>query len=245
MAGWGDFGKEAARWLVGGGALAIATSAGTWVYQQKQLEIERERNLREFLHRYVDIATHGTFDERLRFVQYWASLDVADEIGVDFRAYHKALRQEITAAQATERANVETRTDWTPPDDEPTPDDGAQPVIEPEAVVVAPPPEEAFWSSRAATVAALDPATASAPEAERAGFDALLARDHAAALAAFRRAENAWPDYHNVAEIRRLLERARPTSDAEWRRLYAKILADYVWGMPDDQRRAMRDALSG
>jgi hypothetical protein len=219
MSGWGEIGKEAVRWLVGGGALAAATTAGTWVYQTKQLEIEKQRNLREFLHRYVDLATTGSFDERLRFVQYWGSLDVADEIGVDFEAYHEALRREVSEARRVDPAAAETAADARARD--------------------------AYWSARASTVATLDPATASAPEAERVGFDALLARDHAAALAAFRRAEAAWPDYHNVAEIRRLLERTSPASDAAWHTLYETILTEYVWGMPEDQRRAMRASLEG
>ncbi len=246
MTAWSDVGKEAVRWLVGGGALALATGVGTWIYQQKQLDIERERSLREFLHRYVDLATTGTFDERLRFVQYWASLDVADEIGVDFRAYHAALRQEIGEAQATERAHAEAAGgELPPPALAPQPDRDGEAGSEPAAVVVAPAPAEAIWRARAATVAALDPETASAPAAERAGFDALLARDHAAALVAFRRAEEAWPDYHNVAEIRRLLERTRPASEADWRRLYDTILTTFGWGMPADQRRAMHAALEG
>jgi hypothetical protein len=222
MTGWADIGKEAVRWLVGGGALAVATTAGTWVYQSKQLEIEKQRNLREFLHRYVDLATTGSFDERLRFVQYWGSLDVADQIGVDFEAYHEALRREIAEARAAEHGEGNGAGD----------EAAAQ-------------ERDAYWRARASTVAALDPTTASAPEAERVGFDALLARDHDAALAAFRRAEAAWPDYHNVAEIRRLLERTTPESPAAWRDLYDTILTDYVWGMPEDQREAMRAALEG
>lgn len=216
MAGWGDIGREAARWLAGGGALAIATAAGTWVYQDKQLQIERERNLREFLHRYVDLATDGTLEERVRFVQYWESLDVADRIGVDFRRYKQALRTEASERQERSMAEAEPST-------------GA------DARAATAGPSERL----ASTIAALDPETAPAPEAERAGFAALVQQDHATALAAFRRAEEAWPEYHNVAEIRRLLERVQPASDAEWRALYRTILTDYSWGMPAEAHRAM------
>ena len=57
--GRGEIGNEALRRLIGGGALAVATTAGTRVYQTKQLELEMQRNLREFLHRYVDRATNS------------------------------------------------------------------------------------------------------------------------------------------------------------------------------------------
>jgi hypothetical protein len=60
----------------------------------------------------------------------------------------------------------------------------------------------------------------------------------------FDEAHSAWPEYHNVAEIRRLLGEwrdrlASPDSDA-WPQLYRSILRQYSWGLPTDLRPAFR-----
>lgn len=82
--------------------------------------------------------------------------------------------------------------------------------------------------------------------AERRGFEALLARDAAAALAAFDEARRIWPEYHNVTEIGRAIRRygdslADPRSPA-WQQLYREILTQYSWGMPEDLRPRLRAA---
>jgi hypothetical protein len=80
---------------------------------------------------------------------------------------------------------------------------------------------------------------------ERRGFEALLDRDAAAAQAAFEAAARLWPDYHNVAEIARLLRdnaAALKRSDTTaWQTVYRTVLSDYSWGMPGDLRPAFRD----
>jgi hypothetical protein len=94
-------GKELIRWLLGGGALALATFLGTTAYQQGQLQIERERYLRDFLGKYVELATKGDLEQRIRFVQYWESLDVSDQIGVDLTKYKSALEIEFNVSGAS------------------------------------------------------------------------------------------------------------------------------------------------
>lgn len=98
-----------------------------------------------------------------------------------------------------------------------------------------------------------EPVAAAAPSrgelagaAERRGFEALLARDAAAALAAFDEARRIWPEYHNVAEIGRAIRRygdslADPRSPS-WPQLYREILTQYSWGMPEDLRPRLRAA---
>jgi hypothetical protein len=80
---------------------------------------------------------------------------------------------------------------------------------------------------------------------ERRGFAALLARDVGAALQAFDQAYNAWPDYHNVAELRNLLnDRKSDLSDPQspaWQEVYRITLADFSWGLPSDLRAQFRD----
>lgn len=83
-----------------------------------------------------------------------------------------------------------------------------------------------------------------AAAAERRGFEALIDHDVRTAIAAFDRARGIWPEYHNVAEIGRVLRRleaalADPNSDA-WPRLYREILTRYSWGLPEDLRTEIR-----
>ncbi|WP_282610383.1 hypothetical protein [Pelagibius sp. Alg239-R121] len=79
---------------------------------------------------------------------------------------------------------------------------------------------------------------------ERRGFEALLERDVGGALQAFGEAFEAWPDYHNVSEIQKLLKKHKsdlsdPGSPA-WEMVYRIILADLSWGLPSDLRPEFR-----
>jgi len=86
-----------------------------------------------------------------------------------------------------------------------------------------------------------------ARELERLGFEQLLRRDLAGARKSFAGAVRAWPEYHNVAEIERLLRADRQGlaagGDAAWQELYRTILTRYSWGMPAAAREAMQQAL--
>jgi len=77
---------------------------------------------------------------------------------------------------------------------------------------------------------------------EQKGFDALASKDLETAIDAFTNAEQIWPTYHNVSEIRKLLEDNRTAlaaapkevkSDA-WTNVYRTLLSKYSWGMPPD-----------
>ncbi len=84
-----------------------------------------------------------------------------------------------------------------------------------------------------------------ADDFERRGFEALLAQDVKAAMNAFEAAYARWPTYHNVDEIRKLLQqhqRALAEHDPDaWATVYRAILSDYSWGMPKDLRPEYRE----
>jgi len=104
--------------------------------------------------------------------------------------------------------------------------------------------EAAAPTQRSATVQAVSSRTEGAAAAERLGFEALIDRDVAAAIAAFDEARRIWPDYHNVAELARALRNRRDAladpQNPEWPQLYRDILTRYSWGMPEDLRSALR-----
>jgi|GEM_PF-5237252 len=277
-----DLIKEGIRWLFGGGALALATFLGTTAYQQGQLEIEREarlaqiqidreRYLRDFLDKYVELATKGTLDERIRFVLYWKYLNVGEQIGVDLGDYEQALIAEFNEAEtfasvlmAGAKAGESPLALPPPPATaSPPPVAAEQPQSPPSAGSKQPPQQqaavlqqapvqqEAFFASRSQTIAKLVPGAADAPTLERQGFEALLNNDIRAAYEAFRAAEKAWPEYHNVAEIARvlgkILEPGQPGADgilgpASLKALYEEVLRDYSWGMPPALKARMQTA---
>lgn len=82
-------------------------------------------------------------------------------------------------------------------------------------------------------------------ELERRGFVALLDRDVETASRSFSEAFEAWPDYHNVSEIRKLLNKNRSDlADPQsmvWKEIYRTILTDLSWGMPADLRPEFRE----
>lgn len=83
------------------------------------------------------------------------------------------------------------------------------------------------------------------------GFEFILDRNIHDAIDSFRMAESTWPEYHNVGEIRRLLEgfleilETAPRSEIEavWLDIYDEILSEYSWGMPEDIRTRFREKL--
>jgi hypothetical protein len=266
--------RDAVKWLIGGGALALATFAGTTAYQWGQLEIEREKNLQTFLDKYVEIATKGTLDERIRFALYFDSLQVADKIGVDFARYRSALQNEVATGAEVARMAAEDAgpappggPHVSPPapaaHGEPAPPGGG-PVISPggpgengpgEEPLPQPPAQstqqrvdltpqqqqEVYYETRKTSVTRL-----AVPDLERAGIQALLGRDLSLAKSSFDRAIGLWPDYHNLAEIRRLLsdndDKLGQGDAAAWREVYDTILKRYSWGIPSELLAQLKTA---
>lgn len=97
-----------------------------------------------------------------------------------------------------------------------------------------------------------DPAATIAAEHEDRGFHCLIERDIRGALEAFGAAKKTCPEYHNVAEIHRLLSsRQRSLAGAGedqqkevWSDIYRTILKDYSWGMSKEYRTQFRDYLA-
>lgn len=114
--------------------------------------------------------------------------------------------------------------------------------------------EAARIQSTAPAAQAASPATqgasreARASEAESRGFDAIVSGDLDGAISAFNEAAAIWPDYHNVSEIRDLLNRKKPSMDglaprerqARWADVHKELLTKYSWGMPEDVRMNLR-----
>ncbi len=83
---------------------------------------------------------------------------------------------------------------------------------------------------------------------EQHGFTAILNRDSAAAIRAFSEAQILWPDYHNVAEIKRLLmdnQKALSNTDniEVWQKVVTIIFEKYSWGIPADLRKPLATSL--
>jgi ATP-dependent Clp protease ATP-binding subunit ClpA len=91
-------------------------------------------------------------------------------------------------------------------------------------------------------------AITSARAQERRGFEALLKRDFNAARKAFDAAFASYPEYHNVKEIRSILDSKRAAltdpRSPEWDKLHQRILTDLSWGMPADLRPRFRDLVT-
>lgn len=87
----------------------------------------------------------------------------------------------------------------------------------------------------------------SARDWELQGFKYILGRDVNAAINSFSEAEKNWPNYHNVAEIRRELVNERQTlfskESPKWKELYQHLLNELSWGMPADVRQKMQTYL--
>lgn len=112
-------------------------------------------------------------------------------------------------------------------------------------------------SARAAAPSPSPATAATAPAArvtdvqalERKGFEAIVARNYSDAIAAFKSAYDLYPEWHNVDEIRQLLDRRSNTlrsgSEDSWRSLATEVLSKYSWGMPGDLREKLQAQVRG
>ena len=107
-------------------------------------------------------------------------------------------------------------------------------------------------SSSAATNPTVITTSTSNPREEAAnweikGFDFLVSKNAEAALLAFANAEKLWPSYHNVAEIRKLLEgnlaALKEGKNDAWITFYRTLLAKYSWGMTADIKSKLSEQL--
>jgi hypothetical protein len=84
---------------------------------------------------------------------------------------------------------------------------------------------------------------------ESKGFDFIVNKDVDSALDAFSNAEELRPSYHNVSEIRKLLQERRSSLAAApkdgpsevWTQLYRELTTKYSWGMPAEIKRKMSE----
>ena len=89
-----------------------------------------------------------------------------------------------------------------------------------------------------------------ARENESKGFEYLLSDQFDDAIRSFDASYAAYPDYHNVDEIRNLLRRNKgglddlSTRNSTKKEIYGHILSKYKWGMPESTEKEMRKYLS-
>ncbi len=84
----------------------------------------------------------------------------------------------------------------------------------------------------------------SAGRLEAEAFQYLFDREVDMAIETFQQCEDAYPKYHNVYEIGRLLKgNKKELSDknsAKWREVYDKILKDYSWGLSGEIKERLK-----
>ena len=108
---------------------------------------------------------------------------------------------------------------------------------------------ESFNVTVVPTATASDNPQGTVSDWELKGFGFIVSKDAEAAIEAFANAEKLRPVYHNVAEIRKLLEENRAALVAApregpseaWRNVYRTILSKYSWGMPDDVKKKLAE----
>lgn len=234
--------------------------------QQAQQELDRQKFLRDFLSNHVEIATKGSLEERLRFASYFTALG-ADNLGVNFDNYKDTLIAEAEEVRLAEAAAL-------PPNDAgagadsggssgdggadagagagggggsnsgaTSPGDGGSLTGSGGAPATA--PDRMQTQAPAYLVTGLSN-TVVARRAERDGFQGLLANNFKTAHEQFTLAEQRWPTYHNVSELRRLTGNRLESypggelPESAYKDTLKEILKKYSWGMPDDIKASMQ-----
>jgi hypothetical protein len=83
-----------------------------------------------------------------------------------------------------------------------------------------------------------------AKQKEREGFEKLISGDYAGAADAFKAAEKAFPSYHNVYELSKILNenRAQMDTPAKKQEVFSTIVKKYSYGAPPDLWRGVKAA---
>ncbi|MGY9054937.1 MAG: collagen-like triple helix repeat-containing protein [Alphaproteobacteria bacterium] len=272
--------RELIKWLGGGGALALAAFLSTTAYQEGQLELEREarlgqleidkaRYLRDFLGDYVEIATKGSLEERIRFVSYWTSLGVEKQIGVNFQGMKTALREEFEEADrfARQVAAISSEAGAAAPHPLPSPgeagpagpvgpagpigpvDPPSRPVVDPPKLtpIVVLPDKHArtVQTDQAAYFASRSQTVANlipgAKQAPRLEREAFEALLAKDLVTAHQKFSEAERAWPTYHNVAEL---ARITKDPpQFDALMEKVLRNYSWGMPPDILRRVKDTV--
>lgn len=79
-------------------------------------------------------------------------------------------------------------------------------------------------------------------ELEKAGFDALLAKQSDEAIKYFEFISKSIPTYHNVYEILKLVRKQTTNGSSNWLKIYRDIAYLYTWKMKSDYIEKFQDS---
>lgn len=230
------------KFIFGTVAASVLTAVLNWQIQDRKLDHEIINKENEFIARFVDRALDDSPERRRDFAEYFFRLtpsEDARERWKEYRSYTEQLVRESIDKQldidATEQ-KLEALREAQRADAKTNDPELASRLAELETELSQKRQELSSLRSETSAGAAGGNDFSLASEREREGFKALLDGDVERSIAAFEAAERAFPTFHQVYEIGRLLRRHR--SEFDNTRVRRDVLREIVerlsWKAPTD-----------
>ncbi|CAB1057947.1 hypothetical protein D1BOALGB6SA_2703 [Olavius sp. associated proteobacterium Delta 1] len=239
-----------AKFIIGTVAVSVLTAVLNWQIQNKRLESEIIAKENEFVAQFITQAIDKDLEMRRDFAEYFTRVSpsknarerwksyrtwVADQLQIaskkeleiaQLREEKMKLNEEIASLTASEEKKIKTE---------------QIEKVQTNLLI-----KQQQLASIRSDSNLLKRDFAAASELERQGFERLLEGDFNSARRAFEAAERAYPSFHQVHEIARLLKREQSqlSSPEVQRRVLTHIISEYSWKAPADLLAAIEQRLA-
>ena len=236
------------KFVFGTAAVSILTAILNWQIQDRQIDHEIRSRESDFIARFIDRALDESLEQRRDFAEYFFRLTPSPEARErwgEYRQYteelvKKSIEQQIAIESTVQELEKVRRKAGTTKVGVEAPE-----VAEIEAKLNVQRQELAVLRSETDREAASRSGSSLAAKREREGFSALLEGDVERSIIAFETAERAFPGFHQVYEISRLLRQHRDDFDDSTvrRDVLSTIVGSLSWKAPDDLLEEIRGEL--
>ena len=229
-----------AKFIIGTVAVSVLTAVLNWQIQDKRLESEIIAKENEFVAQFITQAIDKDLEMRRDFAEYFTRVSPSKNARERWQSYGAWVTDMLREATEKEREIAQLREQRARLNEEiASLEDAkarlskAQEYDQVQSKLIIRQQELASIRSDA-SIKRADFRTAS--QLERQGFEQLLERNFLEARVSFEAAEQAYPEFHQVYEIARLLRREQSRLDDPeiQKRVLSKIISDYSWKAPAD-----------
>ena len=239
-----------AKFIIGTVAVSVLTAVLNWQIQDKRLESEIIAKENEFVAQFITQAIDKDLEMRRDFAEYFTRVSPSEDARDRWKSYRTWVADQLEAATQKELEIVQLREEKIKLNEE------IATLTAPEEKQIKAEQIEKVQTDLLITQQQLASIRsdgnlrkrdfAEASELERQGFEQLLERNFSGARRAFEAAERAYPSFHQVHEIARLLarEQSRLHSPEVQKRVLTQIVSGYGWKAPADLLTAIKRSLA-
>jgi len=239
-----------AKFIIGTVAVSVLTAVLKWQIQDKRLESEIIAKENEFVAQFITQAIDKDLEMRRDFAEYFTRVSPSKNARERWKSYRTWVADQLQIASKKELEIAQLREEKMKLNEEiaslTVPEEKQIKTEQIEKVQTNLLMKQQQLASIRSDSNSQRRDFAAASELERQGFEQLLERDFDSARRAFEAAERAYPSFHQVHEIARLLKReqSRLRSPGDQKRVLTQIVSDYSWKAPAELIAAIERSLA-